>query len=47
LLARLGVEGGWSASGAAWPQAMTDRVGGPGGESADSASAEVTPDRAG
>lgn len=46
LFVCLGVEGGRSASGAASPQTVADLVGGLGDDSADSASAEVTPDRA-
>jgi hypothetical protein len=47
LLVRLGVEGGRSAFGSAAPQTVADLVGRLGDDSADSASAEVIPDRAG
>lgn len=47
LLVRFGVESGRPASGAASPQTMADLVGRLGNDSANSASAEVTPDRAG
>lgn len=47
LLVRFGVEGGRSASGAASSQTVADLVGRLGDDSANAASAEVSPDRAG
>lgn len=46
LFVRLRVEGRWSAASTASPQAVADLVGWLGDDSADPASAEVTPDRA-
>ncbi len=47
LLVRLGVESWWATAGAASPQTVADLVGRLRYDSADPASAEVIPDRAG
>lgn len=47
LLVRLRVESRWATAGVTSPQTVADLVGGLGDDSADSAWAEVTSDRAG